>query len=240
MVLNWPLRKLAKLKNLKSGPIFLIMHPNVDNVIILYHPGYAGNFILRLICLSPEVLPTMPKKTLLDWSASTVKPELTIPAMYSYDTVSADHSNDWLAFHDAWAGIYEYSVYDSIIDLGTTYKKIAYQVHPFEYAKFEDLIVSAKSKTLMYVDLDLTKYGSWVDREISRIKCYPRGDELTQGLEFQKKYSMYKINLTSMLDSIDGFITEYTALTEHLAISKKQEFALELYQNWRKYRVDNA
>jgi hypothetical protein len=216
------------------------MHPNVDNVFVMYHPGYAGNFILRLICLSPEVMPTLPKKMLMGWSESTVKPQLDLPSLYSYDTVDSNHNGNWLEFHDAWAGIYEHTLYASLIDLGEKYDKIVYQIHPFEFTKFENDITALPLKTFLYVDLDLDKYGDWLRRESARIGCKPRGDEYTQGNQLKEKYNMYKIDLTAMIDSTDGFVSEYQLLCNKLGIRPATQEAIVLYENWKKYRVNNG
>jgi hypothetical protein len=215
------------------------MHPNVENIFVVYYPGFAGNFILRLLTLSENVMPTMTKKMLTEWSESTIKPDVDLHSQYSFDTVQKDHNGEWLSFHDAWAGIYEHSLYASLIDLGEPYSKIVYQIHPHEFLKFENNIEALPQKTMLYVDLDLGKYGEWLRRESARIGCKPRGDEYTQGAHLKEKYGMYVVNLTAILDSTDGFVAEYIKLCDRLNIQPVINKATALYENWKKHRVTN-
>jgi hypothetical protein len=216
------------------------MHPNVENIFVVYYPGFAGNFILRLLTLSQGVMPTMTKKMLIEWSESAIKPDVDFHSLYSFDTVQKDHNGEWLSFHDAWAGIYEHSLYASLIDLGEPYSNIVYQIHPHEFSKFENDIEALPQKTMLYVDLDLGKYGEWLRRESTRIGCMSRGDEHSQGLHFKEKYGMYVVNLTAILDSTGGFVAEYTKLCDKLGIRPSTQAAIVLYENWKKYRVTNG
>ena len=185
-------------------------------------------------------MPTMTKKTLLEWSATTIKPSIDLRSQYYYDTVRIDHGGDWLAFHDAWAGIYDHTLYASLIDLGEQYDKIAYQIHPHEFTKFETDIVALPRKTMFYVDLDLEKYGTWLRKESDRIGCKPRKDEYAIGVELCKKYDMHVINLTAIIDSETGFVAEYMKLCGKLTIKPVLHHATVLYENWKKHRVNNG
>jgi hypothetical protein len=182
----------------------------------------------------------MTKATLMTWSESTIKPTIDLRSQYYFNTVRDDHTGDWLAFHDAWAGIYEHTLYASLIDLGEQYDKIVYQIHPFEFAKFENEITALPQKTMLYVDLDLEKYGEWLRRESDRIGCRPRGDEYTQGIQLKEKYDMYTIDLTAILNSKDSFVGEYLKLCGKLGIRPVTQEAIALYENWKQHRVNNG
>ena len=221
------------------------MHKDVTNIFILYNPGYAGNLILRLIALSKEVMPTMKKQTLLDWSSSAVRPcaDSELHNLYTYDTAVNDHKN-WLAFHDAWAGIYEHTLYDSLIDLGESYNNIAYQIHPYEFLKFEDVIEPAP-KTIVYVDLDLSVYSKWIEQASNSIGLTNNrggigGNEVANSEIIRKKYPHITVSLTNILDSTISFNKEYLRLCTMLNITPRIADAETLYLNWRKHRVDNV
>jgi hypothetical protein len=212
------------------------MKPNVKSIFVLYTPGYAGNFLIRLLALDTTVVPIMPKKMMIDWVETAIRPEFDLESLYSFDVVGQYHNNDWLGFHLAWSDIYDKIWYESLTDLEPQYTNIVYQIHPYEFRLHEAAIASLSNSQFFYVDLDLSRYGDWVSSAASKIGFKQRGDELADGKLLRSEYCMQTIDLGKILDTDESFIAEYSRICKVAGLVPHVNKALSLRDNWLEKR----
>lgn len=211
------------------------MRPEVKTTFILYAPGLAGNFLARLFSLSDDTVPVMPKQMLHNWVTTAVEPQFDKTSLYSFDVVVEKFNHDWLSFHAAWVDIYDKLWCESLTDLVHKYDRIVYQIHPFEFSEFEEAIAALPNKQLFYVDLDMDKYGHWVNSAKQRIGFDYRGDEHSAGASLCRKYGMETINLTELLTD-DEFLVEYNRVCSIMGIAADNTAAQRLRDNWLTFR----
>jgi hypothetical protein len=207
----------------------------MKTVIVLYLPGHAGNFISRLFSLSDETMPLIRQHqldTLLD-QGQALPDEFDRLANYSFSQVTEEFDN-WQQFHRSYADFLENTQYRLLnLFCKLKYSRIVLPVHPWE---FELHFVPMQNCEFYYVDLDLTKWGSWVNNQKQKLGFQYRGNEHAQ---FDRlKQNMTAINLTKMLESETAFLQEYTLICKKMEITPMIPEALLLRQDWYSVRVE--
>lgn len=207
----------------------------LKHLIIVYAPGYGGNFLQRLFSLGQETVPHLSLKE-LDTAAKidnkTIESRLS---SYRFSRVKQDYYN-WQKFHRAWMGLEHYNQIMSKLDQ-KQFSHIVFAVHYPEYVKYKHIIDSVESFTLFCVDLDLNKYQSWLDQAQQELFFRYRLNELENYIEFSYSVSKEKhINLSNILNDNQGFLTEYNRFCELNNLKSQYPYALDLYEDWNSVR----
>jgi hypothetical protein len=205
-------------------------------IFILYLPGHAGHFLSRLFSLGPETVPQLPIDVLKDSVVNTGQPPIihNRAKYYSFAQGSKCYDN-WQDFHHAWADFYQHQLYFHFNQMqNDLFSHMIFSIHPHEFDLMKQDIEQFDS-AFYYVDLD-GKYQSWVEASQKKLGFLYRPREFNQFDKLKSQYAMQSINLTAMLDSSDGFMTEYLRLCEQMEILPCTDQALALYQDWRSVR----
>jgi hypothetical protein len=208
----------------------------MKTVIVLYLPGHAGNFMSRLFSLTPDTMPLIRQDLLeqhLD-QGTALPDDFDRLTNYQFSLVNKQFG-DWQKFHRAYADALELPQYRLLnVFCRFRYSRIVVPLHPNELVDFS----SPDPTEFYYVDLDLEQWGTWVNKEQSRLGFYLRGDESGIFAKQKTLYNMKSINLTKMLHSEQDFLEEYLSICEHMMISPRPDHALWLRRDWYSVRVE--
>lgn len=214
----------------------------MKSIFILYLPGYAGNFLVRLFSLSPETVPQIPIP-LLNELAKNFKPlpDLDRVESYSFSRVLSEFDN-WQSFHRHWPDFKEHQQFKLLnMANGCKYSTLIHAIHPHEFIKYETELYSEPNFSLVddaeyyYVDLDLSNYGDWYVTQKEKLGFENRDNE--SYADITDRYNMLPINLTTMLDSESAFLTEYYRVCLAMKITATEADAITLYRDWKKVRL---
>jgi hypothetical protein len=108
----------------------------MKTIFILYMPGHAGNLINRLISLSPETVPQIPKPELIDFQK--YKKVLTFSDRLSlYSFKKAENFNNWQDFHRTCVDFLDEDLfrYFYLRQFPGIFSHVVYAIHPYEFYK---------------------------------------------------------------------------------------------------------
>ena len=211
------------------------MLKDLTHTIIVYNPGYAGNFLVRLFSLGTEVMPQIPinflNNTTLDSYNTAQRLEL-----YSFSKVRNSYSN-WQKFHKQWLDFQHYENMDNM-SYTDNYTHVMFSMHAPELELYSSKLQTIEKVNYFYVDLDLDRYGSWIDSSRQDLNFKNRVDEdLKYKLLLDSSASDQRINLTVMLNSKDEFLQEYRRVCALMGFTPLDESAATLYDGWYDTRV---
>lgn len=207
----------------------------IKHAVIVYNPGYAGNFLQRVFSLGKEVVPQIPLHLLEDNYNLRYYDNRRLE-LYSFKQVRNNYLN-WQKFHRAWPTFYDYDKIKSKIESTDGYTHIVFSMHYPEYENLINDLNQTQEVKYFYVDLDLTKYQSWINKAQQDLNYKYRVGEL-ESYEILKQDSKFnKIDLTRMLESEDSFEQEYISICNLLGIDSNIESAILLYRDWFETRV---
>ena len=202
--------------------------------IIVYNPGYAGNFLIRLFSLETDIVPQMPADVIQESI-----PYYSIDQrlrLYSFSKVREHHLN-WQKFHREWTDFQQYENINNLL-VDCNYTHIMFAMHAPELELYSPVIKTIQNVRYFYVDLDLEKYSNWIKSAQKDLNFKYRIDETVKyDLLLKNADPDYKIDLTAMLDSEDDFLKEYRRVCLIMKIIPVDEAALLLYRDWYATRV---
>lgn len=199
-------------------------------IFIMYMPGHAGHMLSRLFGLSPEAMPLIEKNALETADISTIN-KLNA---YRFSDVKSRFET-WQKFHQEYAGHKNANVLRIINAVsGHCYSCIVYPIHPCEFHHdFRKL-----DETEYYcVDLDLDKWGAWVEQQRATLKFNTRHHEQEYFDKYKNLHNMKLISLTKMLESEQGFQEEYLRVAHDMNITPVLDQASLLFNDWKSVRV---
>lgn len=210
------------------------MLKDLEHFIIVYNPGYAGNFLLRLFSLGEEVVPQLPVNLLVENNSRVYSSDDRLD-LYSFSTIRSQYVN-WQKFHRDWI---DFSHYEKLIcTLHPDYKHIVFAMHVPEVEIHKPMLQSIQNIKYFYVDLDLEKYSSWLNSAQQDLNFKYRIDEKSKYQTLvDRAVPDQLINLTAMLESSDKFLQEYCRICAVMKITPVKDQALALYQEWYITRV---
>jgi hypothetical protein len=201
-------------------------------IFVVYLPGYAGNFLQRVFSLSKEVTPVLTRQELADWIYSGVVPQKQIQ---DFNAVMCNYKS-WQDFHDDYPGCHALGIYPRLLAT-LPFTTVVSQIHPHEYSQlYPSFIEKIPNKKYIYVTLDTIKYSNWLRTSQQKLKFELRMHEVEYGNLLETK--MPTFNLTTALDSEDGFRNEYEKACDILGLSKETDNAVLMYRNWRQVRCE--
>ena len=107
-------------------------------------------------------------------------------------------------------------------------------MHPHEFILD---FVPGTTTELYYVDLDLDRWGDWVDTQQQKLNFQYRDKEREQFHDLKTIYNMQPISLDQLLESPRSFLIEYNRVCEIMGIVPHPQQALLLRQDWMSVRV---
>ena len=209
----------------------------MESVIILYLPGHAGNFVARLFSLDATTMPLLPKHVLgQSIKKAHIPDDFDRLKNYQYSSILTDFKT-WQQYHDSYADYKESSTYQLLnIFCKEQFSRIVFKMHPHEF--ITDFVPGTAAE-LYYVDLDLDRWGTWVDTQQQKLNFQYRDNERQQFETLREKYKMQPISLDRLLQSQRSFLQEYHRVCGIMGIVPLPEQALALRKDWMSVRVDN-
>jgi hypothetical protein len=202
-------------------------------ILIMYMPGYAGNFLLRLFGLSKSLMPHLEKrilKNLLD-SNMPVSEDFDKLSKYKFSSIPKIYKN-WQDFHRAYADMLDYSDY-RLLNLMSGFRyNFIFSAHPYE---INTSFVEIDQTEFYYVELD-TKLEQWVNQQQKKLNFVERPMEKELFDLLKNKYRMSPIYLIEMLISEQNFVNEYRRVCKLMKIEPCVEQALILLSDWKSVR----
>lgn len=202
-------------------------------ILIMYMPGYAGNFLLRLFGLSNSLMPHLEQrilKNLLD-SDIPVPEDFDKLSKYKFSSVPKIYKN-WQDFHRAYADILNHSDYRLLNWMSGSRYNLIFSAHPYE---INESFVETDPTDFYYVELD-SNLEQWVTQQQKKLNfvARPREKELFDLLK--NRYHMSPIYLTELLISEQDFVNEYNRVCKSMEIEPCIEQALVLLNDWKSVR----
>ncbi len=221
--------KFTIFKNIKTIK-HMIKH--LKHGIVIYNPGYAGNFLTRVFSIGNEVVMQLPKE-LLKQNQYPVDEKL---ALYSFSQIQSNYLN-WQRFHRDWVDFYDYELLDTKFN-NDECTHIMFSMHEPEFNKNLDKLTSIKNVKFFYVDLDLNKHADWLFKSQQDLNFKYRMDETANYLMLPNELpNLQHINLSKIIDSEEGFILEYKRICSVFGITEHVPEAVMLYRDWYSVRV---
>lgn len=222
------------------------MANTLKTFVIMYMPGHAGNFILRLFALSDTIMPVLTKQDLshLVNQKKEISKSFNRLENYKFSKDAKKYPN-WQTYHRLWADYIDSSKYRSLNIFCRLKYNFMFAIHPKELET--DFFPNESVKNtkfyhtnFYFVDLD-TKYNSWVQDEQTKLKFVWRDDEQELFDLYRTQYSMKPISLTKLLGNTNEFSEEYLRVCNEMSITPCLEDALVLNNDWRsiRYTTDN-
>jgi len=202
-------------------------------IIIMYMPGYAGNFLMRLFGLSDRLMPHLEKqmlKNLLD-SNSPVPEEFDKLLNYKFSSVPKKYKN-WQNFHRAYADMLDYLDYRFLNLLSGLKYNFIFSAHPHE---INESFLETDITEYYYVELD-SNLEQWVEQQQQKLNFVQRPAENELFNLLKEKYRMSPIYLTELLASEQHFVDEYCRVCKLMNIDPCVEQALTLLNDWKSVR----
>ena len=208
------------------------MIKNIHNTIIVYNPGFAGNFLSRLFSLDTSVCPQVK----IGWAENNIDIfDQNRLDLYSFD--EAKKYENWQSFHRDWADLYNYNLLDNYFQ-SKNFSSIVFSIHEPEFQIHKNLIDSLSNRTILGVKLESEKNKRWV-------KLAQPDLNFTYRFEEEKFYEIflnsldktYLIDLDKILNSENEFINEYQRIVKLTGIKPALDSAVKLYKQWYSIRV---
>jgi len=212
------------------------MLDNIKHIFVVYNPGYAGNFLIRLLSLDTQVVPQITKELIntekfFDLS-NTERADL-----YSFSSVRTQFLN-WQKFHRSWLDFHHYELFENRLKNYQQYTNIIFGMHSPEYLRFQDQISCIENYQVVFVDLDQTLYGDWIEKSQKDLNFKYRLDEKQIYEQMVSDTgNAVNIDLTEILESTEGFIREYIRVSNILGLETHIDSAKKLYTEWYETRV---
>lgn len=206
------------------------------HIFIVYNPGYAGNFLHRLISLDTSTVPALYKDE-LDEQVYDKIDRVDRLEKYKFSKIK-NQSSDWQRFHHrSWADFFDYTETIKISGI-ERYKNICFAMHEPEYVKCKSLIDQIENKIILGVFLDEALHNRWLSESQKSLRFLYR---LEEKQFYQKMMSLLPqeniIDLNSILESEIGFLNAYRRICQIIDIEYQPEKPLELYRDWYACRV---
>lgn len=201
-------------------------------------PGHAGNLINRLISLSPETVPQVTINSLCELKSAGAMPDFSNRQLLHSFNVTKNFSS-WQKFHRTCPDFANKDLFDYFIkECKEIFSHIVYAIHPAEFSMYFNTINNISDTTFYYISLD-KKYNHWLEHYKKLLHFQYRRNEFTLYEKFKTRYNMRPIYLDCMLDSPQGFDSEYLRVVSDIGVTPVLEQARTLYAEWLELRGPN-
>lgn len=223
-------------KNTTIDIMRYIRMSELRHIFIVYNPGYAGNFLQRLISLDTSTVPALYKDELSEHEYEKIDNADRLEK-YKFSKIKKQQG-DWQQFHHrAWVDFFDYKETIKISGI-ERYKNICFAMHEPEYTKCKNLIDQIENKIIFGVFLDEVLHSRWLTESQKSLRFLYR---LEEKQFYQKMMSLLPkeniIDLNRILESEVGFLNEYQRICQIINIEYHPDEPLELYRDWSACRV---
>lgn len=194
--------------------------------IIVYPPGYAGNFLQLLLSLDPSTYP---------W----IEGSSDRKTQYSFKFLQ-DNQSIWISHHLQ----FDWALYKFIQPFNRKFNHLVISIHPNNYyesmlEKFNELDKEKFSINYLSVDISEEAKQEHIEKFRERNGGFPhlRENELCNYDRYVQEFNPFKINLDMIFSSENDFLYEYERTCNHLNLSPQLDIALEFYREWRAARL---
>ena len=194
----------------------------MDINLIIYQPGYAGNFLQNLFSIDPSTVPHTEQDTTDRLS------------VYSFDNAKLFASLS--EFHSEHINKHNIKFCTADFEqLSTKYQTLTYSVHPVEYFKSHNL--RSNAVTFYLSELSYSDFANfWLIKTKQNNFPVLRPQEIVKEEYIRKNYNPISISIDAFLDSTK-WQEEYLKINESMGLLPQLTIATELYQSWYNYRV---
>lgn len=195
--------------------------------VIVYIPGYAGNFLQLLLSLDPSTYPWLPEETADPNNRKN---------LYSFKKLQ-DKENIWLSHHLQ----YDWPLNKFTNSEQKEFNNLVMSIHPNNFYmnidQLQSLTDDIKINYLCIEVSDLVK-SIHIDQFKERNGGFPhvREGDIENYDKFKKEFNPFVINLDMMFATETEFVNEYSKVCKHLSLARQDNAAIEFYQNWREAR----
>ena len=216
----------------------------IKSCLVLYNPGVGGNFIKFCLSLSKETVPYYHTDlaTLSDDEISKVQ---LLTARDRAEICKFSTIEDFVKIHSPV--IVDPTIHYKNLLINDHYTWAISHSHPTTY---KSLSIFPWTTQIFYLDIDIEKYSNWLINATTAFKPHhqwhkrkwydDQKNSETQTLiaEVKNMDITTNISMTSILDSVEGFVAEYQKMCNTLSITPEIDVAVPYYQAWKKLRVD--
>ena len=193
--------------------------------IIVYLPGYAGNFLQLLLSLDPSTYPWMPEET---QDPNKRKNSYSFKGLQNKESIWASHHIQL-----------NWPMNKFIQDQQEKFKNVVVSIHPNDFYKVIDQL-QANDIRINYLGVQISDAAKTkhIDEFKERNGGFPhlREGDIENYERFKKEFNPFMINLDMIFLTETEFVDEYIRVCEHLSLTPQYSAAIEFYQEWREAR----
>lgn len=205
----------------------------MKTVLIVYMPGHAGNFLIRLFGLSSTVMPILQiaelETLICNWTS--ISKNFNKLEKYKFSDVGEKYTG-WQEFHRSYADYLNAPQYRILNFISGQQFDYIYAIHPYEFVK---VFVPVEDTEIYHVELDAS-YDLWVESEQRRLDFATRRGEALMFNDIKTNHSTKPISLTQLLGSDSEFLHEYNRVCNQMNIVPVPDQALILLNDWKSVR----
>ena len=195
--------------------------------VIVYTPGFAGNFLTLVLSLDKKTYPWIPVGA--DFNKDDQRKEF-----YSFSSLQ-DKDKPWQGHH---------TQFDPRINefmKSPDYDTMVWRVHPSVYYETHKNVLeqtSASEAKINFLSVHASPEVEYehVDKFNDRNKLRMTRPEHKLLDKFVSENETFKINLDHLFSTEEDFLIEYDRINGFLNLPTHREDALWLYRDWRKAR----
>jgi hypothetical protein len=210
---------------------------------VIYFPGIGGNFIKLCLSLSKETVPYY-YQHLDSYTVDQITGIREITAEQRRSIIRYSTSSDYKKIHAVKSASLELSEPDFYYQnslINDYFKWSIVGNHPSDYKSRLEWL-----KKIIYVELDLEKYGHWVSRasaqfgfeNFNQTNYLLTADQYAEEQQLKNYNITTTLSMTNVLTGVDGFTNEYLRTCNNLEITPEIDQAILFYQDWRSLRVN--
>ena len=196
--------------------------------LIIYKPGYGGNFITFLLSLDSSTKPYVPKNTTLENDSDRM-------IFYSYKNIVQRYGK-WMNHHNAFFFENKEVMLESFIN-DPKYDMYTLSMHPthFYNYNFKETIDRNQGLKVNYIVINLSSNLEYlIDNFKKQNNSFPtlgwNEDELNNS--YIQSYNPYSIQFDNFMFGQSKFLEEYRKMNEFLNLTVHTTNALKLYDDW--------
>lgn len=195
--------------------------------VIVYKPGFAGNFLTLVLSLDKRTFPWVPVGEVLENDSQRKE-------FYSFTSLQ-DSNQAWQS-HD-----FRFDTRINDFINSTEYDTMIWRVHPnIYYEIYRDMLmnIAAPKAKINFLTVHASPEVEYehVDKFKERNNFTLYRQETVLFEKFEKEHKSFNIKLDNLFSTEEAFLTEYDRINKYLGLPDHHEDALWLYRDWRKAR----
>ena len=196
--------------------------------LIVYKPGYGGNFITFLLSLDSSTKPYVPKNTTLTNDSERM-------IFYSYKNINHRYGM-WRNHHNAFFFENIEERFQSFLNdpIYNTYTISIHPTHFYDY-NFKESLARQHNLKINYIVINLSSNLEYlIDNFKKQNNNFPNlgWNENELNDSYIQSYNPYVIQFDNFMFGRDQFLEEYTKMNTFLNLPMHTENALKLYDDW--------